>query len=209
MFKFSVRGQRVGRIAFGVVLLAGAGLLTHWLGTAGEPRSALVIVGAWAAAFVAYAIAGKLGSRRALAHADELATASLVVPSVGAALLMPLTLHLPFALAMTRDLDGFDGWAELSVFLTGPTHLALAALVALRARQLARGTRAIRTTVIFLICVGVSCVPFGIYILPPIVVAMTGAPIAGLIELMESLAARDRVKAVAEALPHAIAVRRA
>ncbi|HWO19211.1 MAG TPA: hypothetical protein VNO30_10550 [Kofleriaceae bacterium] len=209
MFKFSVRGQRVGRIVFGVVLLAGVGVLTHRLATARAPWVALVIVATWAAAFAAYAIAGRLGARRALAHEGELRAASLILPSVGAALLLPLTLHLPFAFALTRDLRDFDGWAELSMFLTGPTHLALAALVACRAWQLARGSRPIRTTAIFLICVAVSCVPFGIYVLPPILVAITGAPIAGLIELSESLAERDRVKGGVEALPHAIAVRRA
>lgn len=210
MFKFSVRGQRAARIAFGITLLAGASVLAHQLVTTREPQAVLVLLGSWAAAFTAYAVCGLLGSRRPLAHAGELAVPGLVLPSIGVALLLPLTLHVPVAFAVTGELDWFDEWAQLSGFITGPTHLVLATLVAYRARQLATGAKAITTGVIFWACLGVSCVPFAfLYLIPPVLVAITGGPIAVLIQLMEPLAARDRERAVAEALPVAIVRRRA
>jgi hypothetical protein len=221
MFSFSVRGQRVGRIAFGVVLLAGAAILVHRLVMARPPSwdrpaawAAYVIPATWAAAFAAYVIGGRIGSRRALDHAGELAVPALVVPSVGAALLLPLTVHLPFWLALTRevhgfDVRGFDEWAALAGFLTIPTHLIFAALVALRALQLARGALAITPLRIFGICVGISCVPLAILVFPPMIVMMTGIPLLVPLSYMESLAARDRERGAAEAIPCAIAVRRA
>lgn len=210
MFKFSVRGQRVGRIAFGIALLAGVSVMAHRLLTTRYPEVAPVILVPWAAAFAAYAIFGLLGSRRPLEHAGELAVPGLVVPSIGVALLLPLTLHLLVGYALTGELDWFDEWAQLSGFITGPTHLALAVLVGWRARQLATGVKAMTTGRIFWVCLGVSCVPFGfLYMIPPFLVAITGGPITVLIQLMEPLAARDRERAAATALPIAIAARRA
>jgi hypothetical protein len=206
MFKFTVRGRRAGRIAFGAVLLAGAALLVHRLTSTDHPRAAQVILAAWGTAFAAYAVAGRLGSRRALDHAGELEIPALVVPSLGAALLLPLTLHLPFAAALSRELRAFDSWAQLSLLITGPTHLALAVLAALRARQLALGVPALSPKWIYGLCVAVSCLPFGIFVIPPLLVAATGLPLAGLMVWMGSLAARERARAASETLPRAIAV---
>ena len=213
MFKSSVRGQRVGRIAFGAVLLAGVAILVHRLCTThpmrGEALAAYVIPATWVAAFAAYAIGSWIGSRRALDHADELVVPALVVPSIGAALLLPLTLHLPFALLLLRDPSDFDEWAALGGFFTIPTHLVLVGLVARRAWQLATGAPAIAPLRIFGICVGVSCVPLAILLFPPMIVMMTGLPMLVPLGYMESLAARDRERGAAEAIPCAIAVRRA
>lgn len=206
MFRFTVRGRRAGRIAFGAVLLAGAALLVHRLTSAAHPRAAEVILVSWGTAFAAYALAGRLGSRRALDHAEELELPALVVPSLGAALLLPLTLHLPFAALISRELRAFDNWAQLSLLITGPTHLALAVLAAFRARQLALGVPALSPKWIYGICVAVSCLPFGIFVLPPLLVAATGLPLAALMAWMGSLAACERDQAASETLPRAIAV---
>jgi hypothetical protein len=207
MFKFSAYGRRVGRTAFGAVLIVGMGVLVRRLAIDVERAgSAYLIPATWAAAFAAYAITGWLGSRRTLDHADELAAGSLAVPAAGVALILPLTLHLLVGLALTRDLAAFDVWAAASAILTGPTHLAFAVLVARRARQLAAGAPAMPPNRIYGICVAVSCLPFAVIVLPPIFVMVTGLPILPLLHWMESLAARDRDRGAAEALPRAIAV---
>jgi hypothetical protein len=208
MPKLTARGKRVGRIAAGAVLIAGAGVLVHRLVDGAEPRSQWVIPAVWAAAIVAYLVAGWIGSRRTLDHADELAVPGLVVPSVGAALLLPLTLHLAVAAAIAYPLREFDGWVLISVVFTGPTHLVLALLVGQRARQLATGVPALSPAKIYGICVGVSCLPFAILVLPPLVVGLTGLPMAALMAWMGPLAARDRLHAMREAVPRATAVQR-
>jgi hypothetical protein len=206
MFKFSVRGKRAGRIVFGAVLLGGMALLVHRLATRDAAHAATLIPTTWVAAFAAYAIAGWLGSRRTLDHADELAVPALVVPSVGMALLLPLTLHLPVAALMSTASRAFDQWALLGLVMTGPTHLVFALLVGWRARQLALGVPAIRPMKIFGICVAVSCLPFVLIVLPPFIVMLTGIPLLALMGMMEPFALRDHDRAAAEALPRAIAV---
>jgi hypothetical protein len=205
MFKFTAYGRRVGRIAFGLVLLAGVAVLARRVWAYEEAWSAYAIPATWAAAFAAYAIAGLIGSRRTLDHAGELAVPGLVVPWAGAALLLPLTLHLPFALLLTHDARAFDMWVAMSGIFTGPTHLVLAALVAQRARQLATGARAIDPWRIYGICVAVSCLPFAIFMIPPILVMLTGIPMLAFLIWMKAFARRDRDRARAEALPRATA----
>jgi hypothetical protein len=210
MLGFNVHGKRVGRIAFGVVLLAGAAILVQRLASLDEPQSRRVILTTWAVAFAAYAIAGRLGSRRVLDHAGELAVPALVVPSVGAALLLPLTLHMPFAMLVAPGAGAFDDWAVISAVITGPTHLVFAALAGERARQLAASDPAqspLSPLKIYGICVAVSCLPFALLVIPPFLVMMTGLPMLGGLALMDWLAARDRLAATAEAVPRAIAMR--
>jgi hypothetical protein len=206
MFRFTVRGRRAGRIAFGAVLIAGAALLVHRLTSADYPQAAQVLLGAWSFAFAAYAIAGRLGSRRELDHVGELEAPGLVVPTVGVALLLPLTMHLPFAVGMSHDLKAFDNWAQLSLVITGPTHVVLAMLGGIRARQLAHGPASLTPAWIYGICVAVSCLPFAIFVLPPLLVAVTGLPLAALMSWTASLAAHERRLAPSQTLPRAIAV---
>lgn len=204
MFKFGVRGRRAGRIALGGVLIAGAAVLAERLLHEGAPRAAAVIGGTWAAAIVAYVVAGLWGAPRALAEADELAVPALVLPSVGVALMFPLTLHLLFAVVL-RSVDGFDGWAQLAVWFTGPTHVVLAILVAVRAVRLVRGQPAQAPMSIYWSCVAVSCLPFAVmFMIPPALVALTGLPALALLEWMERIAHVERY--AADFVPRAIVV---
>jgi hypothetical protein len=208
-WRLSVRGKRVGRIAAGAVLITGAAWLVYLLAEVHRPRVAYTIPAIWAAAAAIYLLGAALGSRRTLDHSGELAVSALVVPAVGAALMLPLTLHLLVGVVISSTPRGFDEWAGLSVLFTGPTHLVLAALVARRARQLATGLPAISPAKIYGICVAVSCLPFAIFVLPPFLVGLTGLPLAALMSLMAPLAERDRRAAADEALPRAAVVRSA
>jgi hypothetical protein len=195
MFKFGVRGRRAGRIALGGVLIAGAAVLAERLLHAAAPRAAAVIGGTWAAAAVAYVVAGLWGARRALAEADELAVPALVLPSVGVALMFPLTSHLLFAVVL-RSVDGFDSWAQLALWFTGPTHAVLAILVAVRAVRLVTGRPAQSSLSIYWSCVAVACLPFAImFMIPPALVALTGLPAIALLEWMERIAGDERYAA--------------
>jgi hypothetical protein len=194
MFSFTVRGRRAGRIAFGAVLIAGMVLLIERLLLAREDAShaALVMAGTWAAALAAYAAVGWRASRRELAHADELAVPGLVLPSIGVALMYPLALHLPVALLL-GGASGFDAWARFALVITGPTHLVLALLAAHRADQIVRGAPGMKPTTIYWICVAVSCVPFAIlFMIPPLLVALTGLPAVGLMDWGERIADAER-----------------
>lgn len=206
MLKLTVRGRRVGRIAAGLVLIAGAAWLVYLLVETHRPQIAYTIPAIWVAAAATYALGAGLGSRRTLDHTQELALPALAIPAAGAALMLPLTLHLLVAAAIGCGARDFDEWAMVSLIVTGPTHLILAALVARRARQLVTGVPAITPTRIYVICVAVSCLPFAILVLPPLLVGLTGLPIAGLISWMATLAARDLRAAAAEALPRAAVV---
>jgi hypothetical protein len=108
---------------------------------------------------------------------DRLELASIALPLTGAALLLPLTLHLPFALAMS-GLEGFDQWCRLSAIIVGHAHLVLAALFvrhAVRVRrarnpaELKGGGRILGWTILASAIPGIMCLG-----LPPILTGITG-----------------------------------
>jgi hypothetical protein len=128
----------------------------------------------------------------------------MVVPAMGAASLLPLTLHLVVlsVAAGSTDAEGFDTWAELSLWFTGPAHVTFVGMVGLRAYRLAVGEAAMSPWKIYAATVFVSCIPFVVFFcIPPALVAITGMPIVPLLARMERLAERDR----AQGLPAAIA----
>jgi hypothetical protein len=188
-----------------------------------DAHAGLVMAGTWATAFAAYAAAGWWGSRRELAHADELAVPGLVVPSIGVALMYPLTVHLPIALLTGVDgllfplsaltsrsvllggASAFDAWSRITLVITGPTYLLLAVLVADRAVQLARGKCARTPMAIYGICLTMTCVLYlMMFTIPPLIVAVTALPALGLMEWMQRIA--DGERAAACSAPRAIVV---
>lgn len=204
MFKStSFEARHVGRFVFGVVLLAGvlAVLANLAVGPSVLP-TALLIPAVWAAAIAA----GLLASRLAPTPSRGLAVASLVVPSIGVALLAPLTVHW-LVLELLGARADFDRWVQLSLVITGPTHVVFAALAGVRAYQLATGGRPIRAAAIYGICVLVSCVPFALYLfIPPALVAATGLPMLLLLHYQRVLAERERAELAGPVLPAAVVV---
>jgi hypothetical protein len=75
-----------------------------------------------------------------------------------------------------------------------PTHAVFAVLVGQRARGLIRGTPVKSVLRIFITTLLVSCVPFGTFILPPIVVALTGLPLVLALRAMATIAAHDAAR---------------
>jgi hypothetical protein len=230
--------RQVGRLAFGGVLLAGVTWLVAVLGTQSfahrgpytpplqYPASEIIAV-TWLAAVVAgvaaHAIAGRFAGPRS---PDARFAASLIVPATGIALLLPITLHLPFLALL--GLSTFDVWAMGSLWITGLAHLVFAGLCALRAHELAAGKRAVSPYAIYFATVLTSCVPVvfladarvafvadmeldvgseALLVIPPILVAFTALPFLRLLRTMQRLAERERTEiAAVQQLPLAVAV---
>src|SRR5689334_7689657 len=124
-----IPSARVARIVFGGILIAGAVLLYP---ASRHGLAAIVMPITWM-------VAGLVA----------IEFAALVVPSVGVVLMLPLLLHMPWAVFMANSLDGFDTWVKLSLVIVGPTHLVAAALVGLRAFQLTTGRKPMNLGLIY------------------------------------------------------------
>ncbi|HLL22251.1 MAG TPA: hypothetical protein VK427_08970 [Kofleriaceae bacterium] len=187
--------RALARCTFGAVLGFGAVVLLAELGN----HAAIVICTSWGAATLLYKLVAAYTHER---HVTEhLVVASFVWPSVGVALLAPLTLHMPFFVGNVR---AFDDWAGGSVFIAGPAHVACALFAARRAGQLVRGRPAMALRRIYWLTVLVSCIPFAaLFMIPPIIVMLTGLPMLAILGGIERLIERERTTTE---LPVAIAL---
>jgi hypothetical protein len=215
----------IGRTTFGCVLLGGvvylvvaacAGLRgTPWLLGATDFHAARIIGLTWVVAAVAGSIARRLAGRRRFGadpssrfatHPDRLFAQSLIVPTVGMALLLPLTLHMPVVLVF-GDSSAFDTWVITSMWITGLAHVVFAIMSALRAYELVIGERTWSPVSIYLATVITSCVPFVVlYAIPPAIVAITGLPFIPMLRAMGRIVERERAELAAtpHGLPRAI-----
>jgi hypothetical protein len=114
--------------------------------------------------------------------------ASVVVPALGIAVLLPLSLHALWF--RWRGLPGFDDWVWWSILLTGPAHLAFAAMTVRRAHDLAMGREPTSVVSIYGAAILLGSLP--IPIVPSILVAITGLPILPLLWWMKPLIRRER-----------------
>jgi hypothetical protein len=216
-----VIARRAGRIAFGTVLLLGTALLVQferiwshhgdghterlvggrWAATfvGGELHAWHIIVGTWLAAIVAgLAVTVVVAVLPRGRDGDSLRKLALVVPSVGVAMLLPITLHMPFVLR--NGAASFDQWCWLSMVGVGHTHIVFGLLVWDRAHTLANGGEAISIRSIYLLTCLLAAIPF---IVPVVFVAITGIPFIPLLYWMKRIADADREASVD--VPFAIA----
>ena len=124
--------------------------------------------------------------------ADRMETRSVWAPLVGAALIVPLSLHFGVAAVLAPSSDitrGFDFWILASLVLTIPAHAVLALLAVRFARRLrawrpgdgAHAAQPPSAWAPLLWTIVAGCVPgVVLYLVPPILVAVTGlfVPIA-------------------------------
>jgi hypothetical protein len=183
-----VVARRIARITFGGVLILGALVLVH---------TSLSWLAAYASAVISFATARTIPWLR---DPDFLRTHSVCVPVVGLAVLVPLTIHMCLFLACGCAVRDFNDWVDFSLRITGPAHLALVACVIQRGRKLAAGKPALTPGTIYAITVGVSCVPFAIFLAPPMIVALTGLPFFWILRRMEVVVERER--AALTGVPH-------
>ena len=186
--------RAAGRIVFGVVLILGAATFVERLMRMEQPAAAKTLAIVWlAACFAGWLFSQLAAVTKQHVETEQIFTASYVLPAIGVALMLPLTLHIPVALAVGVDMHAFDDWARLSMFITGPAHVIFAILVARRAGQLAKGRPAISTARIFITTLVVSSIPFAVIMfIPPLVVGLTGVAILPLLQRMPAIIERER-----------------
>jgi hypothetical protein len=204
--------RRLGRIAFGAVLLAGTAYLlaamwhavTHH--TAPEVHAGRIIGATWLTAAVAGFVTSRIAARCARGwHPDRLFAESLMVPTIGIATLGPITLHAAVVLPLGGSF-AFDVWVYWSLVVTGIAHFVFAATSAARAYELVAGKPARSPRSVVSATVFASCVPFALLLaIPPILVALTALPFIPLLRGMETIVARERreIAAAVHPLPRA------
>lgn len=186
---------RIARIGFGLVLISGALFLAQnavRLERAGGGDGLLhcrrIILLAWVAAlFVGFV--GSLVRDRG----DRHRAAGYVVPAVGMALMLPLTLHLGVAMLMGYTARGFDDWCFWSVVFVSVAHVVFAILVGLRAAAIVQGRPPISVGTIYIATVTLACVPGVLLVIPLIITAVTGVPLLPLLYGMERWGERATV----------------
>jgi hypothetical protein len=153
------------------------------------------IAAMWIAATGVYAIVRVAVTASAPApRGDAWLRASLVIPAVGLALALPLTLH---ALWFAMTGGNFDSWVRLSVAVVGFAHVVFALTFGMRAAQLARTAQPTMTIgSVFLWSVCASVIPWGLLFLPETLTLITGVAILPVLHLFTEVARRER-----EALP--------
>jgi hypothetical protein len=197
----AIVARRLGRIAFGAVLVAGTAYLVAAAFNAGprppryEPQfhAARIIGLTWLAAAVAGFVTSRIAARaHRVWHPERLFAESLMVPAIGIAALGPITLHMAVLLPGWGSSD-FDLWVAGSVVVTGLAHVVFATASALRAYELVAGKPARSARSVYIVTVTSSCVPFILLFgIPPILVAITALPFIPLLRAMEPLVARER-----------------
>lgn len=201
---------RASRLAFGTVMIAGFAELVRTTAAragdgpfydlnqvpSGEWHAWQTIVGTWIVAALAAGVGAFSPDR-----GSRFRVASYVLPSVGVALLLPLTLHMPIVL-YAKGVEAFDDWVLYSGFFVLLAHITFAALVGARAKAIVEGGEPMSVHSIYAITVAMSCVPGLIVFLPVVITTATGLPILPLLYLMERWANRARLEA---AMPMAFA----
>lgn len=178
--------RRMSRVVFGGSLIAlpvllGVGWLLvaraqptvfDWPHNVGLLNLALVWLLATVAAFAARQ-AARLSVVRGIFGDDAFATASIVVPAVGVALVVPISLQAavgaPFALLADAN---FDSWLGFALGGTALAHVAFAFAMGWSALKVARGHDVRR--VALWPAVVLSFLPGIILVFPPVLVWVTG-----------------------------------
>lgn len=198
----TVLRRRLVRVVVGLVLLVG---LVHLIvdachGRDGFSRELPFIWGCAALAAVAAACVAPFIVR--FVQSDAWATSSIVLPVVGLALLLPISLHAVAFRCVHATWASLDDWCGASLVGAGIAHLVFATLFSVRTISLARtGTSPISVSELFLVTTLASAIPF--FILAMGITAATGLAILPVIALVDWLARRDHA-ALSAALPRAI-----
>jgi hypothetical protein len=182
----------IGRTVFGGVLTAGALVLVSRLLSEEAPHAAAVIGATWSIAALFGLLATKWATLRGGYVRTALFEASVVLPSIGMALLTPLSLHLGVALVLGEGGHGFDGWAAMSMAAVGLAHVGFAILAAIRGLRAVRGATSPSLAFVYIVTIVLSLVPWGMFVLPPVIVGVTGIPIVLFMRLADGMIARER-----------------
>jgi hypothetical protein len=155
-----------------------------------QTHSGPLLAATWLVALVAYGATRLAVWVAAPApRGDALLRRSLVVPAVGIALALPLSLHaIPFLLAG----EDFREWVCASIAAVGFAHLVFAVTFAMRAGQLADGEPRVTIRRIVKWSVIASLVPCGMFLLPEILTAITALFVVPVLHMFDAIARRER-----------------
>jgi len=198
-----VVARRQARTGFGIVLVVGA--LAMLVGDEGS--AALIMVASWIAAFATYRVLAHRQVDVERCKPDSFLGSSLVWPTIGMLLMLPLLIHLPFAV-LFGSVEGYGDWVALSYPFTATTTFVAGLLGTIRALQLADGRRPrgiLSPGAIYGVSLLLGMIPFGVFILPPILIALTGAPFISLFAYQEKLVESEVGLEVTPEIPAAIA----
>lgn len=190
----AVIARRAARIAFGLVLLAGMGAIVmrtlHGHPDGAGHDLALTWLGAVVAGAITWLVARWC---KPVPGGDALLRASLVIPALGLAAVLPLSMHGLWALLIDSSAHAYDNWFDTSLHVVGFAHVVFMLLFAVHARQVASSERPGMTiAAIYGWTVLASCVPLGMWILPEVLTAITGLPILIVMHVFDAIAARER-----------------
>jgi hypothetical protein len=187
---------RIARIGFGLVLVSGALFLAQnavRLERAGGSGGGLmhcrrIILLAWIAALFVGFIGSLVRDR-----GDRHRVAGYVVPAVGMALMLPITLHLFVASVVGYSERSFDDWCFWSVVFVSVAHIVFAILVGVRAAAIVGGRPPISVGTIYIAAVTLAGVPGVVLVIPLVITAVTGLPLVPLLYGMERWGERATV----------------
>lgn len=183
---------RIARIGFGLVLIMGALYLAQNAVRIERGTAAMhcwrVICLAWVAALFIGFVGSVVPDR-----GDRHRVAGYVMPAVGMALMMPLTLHLLVGCLLENTGRGFDDWCFWSVVFVSVAHVVFAILVGLRAAAIVQGRPPISVGTIYIATVTLAGVPGVLLVLPLVITALTGIPLLPLLYGMERWGERAAV----------------
>ena len=158
------------------------------------------------AAIAATAVRVSLRHMRPAARDEDrrrLLVASFVIPAIGIALLLPLSMHALFATGVSGGSSGIDDWLAMGMVFAGLAHVVFAIMLALRAADLARGhVKPLGVGVLYFATVLAGSLPFPI--IPSVFIAITGLPLLPLLYAMKPYIERERLAAAEPALPEAV-----
>jgi hypothetical protein len=217
----SIHGRRAGRIAFGAVLILGMTSRVYETVVHGTPSEysgpfnddvlhpthvTRYLAVTWAIAIAGYALVRLFVRVTAPApRGDGLLRASLVVPAVGIALVLPLTVHGAFVQPFGSA--AFDTWFQVSMLVLGAPQLVFALTFGIHASQLARGEPRMTIRWVFRWSVRASLVPSAIFVVmepqgmlfaavgaleTALATAITGLLVLPVLRRFDALARRDR-----------------
>jgi hypothetical protein len=199
-----ILARRAARIAFGLALLAGMAFNVLEARRAQRWETARGFCVMWLGAVAAAAVTNVLIRWwKPVPQGDALLRASLVVPALGLAFALPLSIHLLFLTLIDGDVAHFGEWVGVSTWVVGFAHVVFALLFAVRARGLAESERPRMSVVaIYGWTVVASALPLGPLIIPEALTAITGLAVLPFMYAFDQIAARER--AALPCMPRAI-----
>lgn len=195
----SLYARAVARTAAGVVMVVGFASVVPFALMKISPAAvfgATLLIAGFAYLFLRLAVQPAVTERATAV--DPMFGRSFAWLGVGIALLAPLTVQiLVFSLlgdpAYSRRDNDLANWVVMSLIIVGAAHAALACMTARRAVELANGEQPRSLGSVYGLTVAWGCVPgVVLFLIPPILVGLTGLAVMPILWLLDLAVIRER-----------------